>query len=91
MQLNQGKILALFSSILLTALMVLAVRAGFPTAQIPTSVGLQHTNLSESTMARGNPMSRGHAVSEDLMRDRAGAGLETGMPYYSFGTRLKPF
>lgn len=91
MQLNQEKTLALFSSILLTALMILAVRAGFPSAQIPTSVGLQQTTLSKSTVARDSTVSRGHAVFEDLMRDRAGAGLETGMPYYSFGTRIKPF
>ena len=91
MQLNQEKMLALFSSILLTTLMVLAVRAGFPNAQIPTSVGLQHVKLSESTIAPVSTVSRGPTTFEDLMRDRAGAGLETGMPYYSFGSRSKLF
>ncbi len=91
MQLNQEKMLALFSSILLTTLMVLAVRAGFPPAQVPSSLGLQQTKLSASTPARSSTVDRGRAASADLMLDRAGAGLETGMPYYSFGIRIKSF
>ncbi len=91
MQLNQEKILALFSSVLLTTLMVLAIRAGFAPAQIPSSVGLQQANLSVSTPARASTVRHGRTASADLMLDRAGAGLETGMPYYSFGIRIQSF
>ncbi len=91
MQLNYEKIIALFSSILLTLTMVLAVRAGFPTAKIPTATGLQQLARSKPTTARGGKVSHHHVVSEGLMRDRAGAGLETGMPYYSFATRSRTF
>ncbi len=77
------ELLAAFAAVLLASLSLGVVRAGCEAGVLQDRVHAGTTHPVRTGWAMP------HAAAET--NDRAGAGLETGMPYYSFAARSLHF